>query len=42
MGKPTGFIVYEGASQLNGDDIVAILTLNSKTLKQVTWRRYGY
>lgn len=27
--KPTGYIVFEGASELNGEPIVAIITLNS-------------
>lgn len=31
--KPTGYIVYEGASVLTGDPIVAIVTLNSTNQK---------
>lgn len=31
--KPKGYIIYEGASEINGDPIVAIVTLNSSNIK---------
>lgn len=31
--KPSGYIVYEGASQLNGEPIVAIVTMKSTNVK---------
>ena len=33
MKKPNGYIIYEGKSQLNGGNIVAIVTMNSKNIK---------
>tara|TARA_R110000803_G_scaffold33773_3_gene73946 strand:+ start:1022 stop:1726 length:705 start_codon:yes stop_codon:yes gene_type:complete len=33
MAKPKGYILYEGPSAINGDPIVAILTLNSTNVK---------
>ena len=33
MSKPNGYIIYEGKSQLNGGNIVAIVTMNSKNIK---------
>lgn len=33
MSKVTGYTVFEGKSPINGNDIVAIVTLNSKNIK---------
>ena len=33
MKKPNGYIIYEGKSQLNGGNIVAIVTMSSKNIK---------
>jgi hypothetical protein len=33
MKKPSGYIIYEGKSQLNGGNIVAIVTMSSKNIK---------
>jgi len=33
MKKPTGYVIYEGSSLLNGEPIVAILTLKSANVK---------
>jgi hypothetical protein len=33
MSKIKGYVIYEGASQLNGEPIVAIVTLNSNNIK---------
>ena len=33
MKKPSGYIIYEGKSQLNGDNIVAIVTMTSTNIK---------
>ena len=33
MKKPNGYIIYEGKSQLNGENIVAIVTMNSTNIK---------
>ena len=31
--KPNGYVIYEGKSPLNGDNIVAIITLKSSNVK---------
>lgn len=33
MKKPNGYIIYEGKSELNGGNIVAIVTMSSKNIK---------
>jgi hypothetical protein len=33
MKKPSGYIIYEGKSELNGGNIVAIVTMSSKNIK---------
>ena len=33
MKKPSGYIIYEGKSQLNGENIVAIVTMKSDNIK---------
>lgn len=33
MSKPTGYVIYEGPSEINGEPIVAIVTLKSSNVK---------
>jgi hypothetical protein len=33
MSKVTGYVIYEGKSEINGKNIVAVITLNSSNIK---------
>jgi hypothetical protein len=42
MSKVTGYVIYEGKSEINGKNIVAVITLNSSNIKLVIWLVCGF
>jgi hypothetical protein len=41
MSKVTGYVIYEGKSEINGK-ILAVITLNSSNIKLVIWLVCGF